>query len=309
MPFFLTLRSVQTLSDLKIVDRIKIELFGATTITRKIILEGGLVVVDNGSGSGSAAAVGANDAPLTVFETTNYYDYDHTGYIDFPTSSEYAACKWKDYKVKHDGVINVINALTASVKKMTSKRGVISSKRISYPSTPLEVSVAKSRWKDISRASSSIEKSKITTPLSLSCIVVQCIRATKEQHELKKHNITVDNLSTASKEEEKVKPVSSGEWKNYPLKGFSIPAVLTWHLVDEVYIPINCGDKFHWVLAFVVLKERHIRVYDSILRRRRSGPSCEIQMLDKILPTYLDMSGFLDQKVRTDWSMIEPYRD
>ncbi|PHT84361.1 hypothetical protein T459_12804 [Capsicum annuum] len=44
-------------------------------------------------------------------------------------------------------------------------------------------------------------------------------------------------------------------------------------------------------------------------RRRRSGPSPEIQKLAKILPTYLDMSGFLDPKVRTDWSTIEAYRD
>ncbi|PHU03687.1 hypothetical protein BC332_28938 [Capsicum chinense] len=44
-------------------------------------------------------------------------------------------------------------------------------------------------------------------------------------------------------------------------------------------------------------------------RRRRCGPSPEIQKLDKILPTYLDMSGFLDPKVRTDWSTIEAYRD
>ncbi|PHU29313.1 hypothetical protein BC332_01406 [Capsicum chinense] len=29
----------------------------------------------------------------------------------------------------------------------------------------------------------------------------------------------------------------------------------------------------------------------------------------KILPTYLDMSGFSDQKVRTDWSTIEAYQD
>ncbi|KAF3669140.1 putative protein EIN4-like [Capsicum annuum] len=43
--------------------------------------------------------------------------------------------------------------------------------------------------------------------------------------------------------------------------------------------------------------------------KRRSGPSSEIQKLAKILSTYLDMSGFLDQKVRTDWSTIEAYRD
>ncbi|KAF3632831.1 hypothetical protein FXO38_25940 [Capsicum annuum] len=61
-----------------VIDRIKKELFGATTITRKIIFEGGLIAVDDGSGSGSGAAVEANDDLLTVFEITNHYNYDHT---------------------------------------------------------------------------------------------------------------------------------------------------------------------------------------------------------------------------------------
>ncbi|PHU04359.1 hypothetical protein BC332_25181 [Capsicum chinense] len=229
---FITLRFVQTLSDSKVIDRIKKKLFGATTITRKIIFEGGLVVVDDGSGngsgsgSGSGAVVGDNDAPLTVDVT---------------------------------------------------------------------------------------------------------VEATAEQY-----NITVNNPSTISKEEEKVKPISLGERKNYTFEGFNIsdkaPKKLTnlindysewiadgllkhhadsllWHLVNEIYIPINYGDEFYWVLAFVGLKERRIQVYDSMLRRRHSGPSFEIQKLTKILPTYLDISGFLDQKVRTDWSMIEAYWD
>ncbi|PHT93161.1 hypothetical protein T459_01043 [Capsicum annuum] len=305
MPFFLTLRSVQTLSDPKVIDGIKMELFGATAITRKIILEGG-----------------ANDAPLTIFEITSHYNYDHNGCIDFSphfaASSKCSSCKCQDCKAKHDGVINAINTLIASVKKMTSKRGVIPSKRISYSNTPLEIKAAKKRSKDTSKASSIIKKSKIPTRLSLSCTDVQCTRAIGEHHELmkvdviveataEKHNITVDNPLTASKEEEKVEPVSLGERKNYPFE--SIPAGLPWHLVDEVYIPINCGDEFHWVLTVVVLKERRIQVYDSMSRRRRSRPTSEIQKLAKILPTYLDMSGFLDQKVRTDWSMIEAYGD
>ncbi|PHT59439.1 hypothetical protein CQW23_01802 [Capsicum baccatum] len=89
------------------------------------------------------------------------------------------------------------------------------------------------------------------------------VTATAEEH-----NITVDNPSTASKDEEKVEPV----------------------------------------LVAVVLKERHIRVYDLMSRRRHFGPSSEIQKLVKILPTYLDMSGFLDQNIHTDWSTIEAYR-
>ncbi|PHU09688.1 hypothetical protein BC332_21548 [Capsicum chinense] len=196
--------------------------------------------------------------------------------------------------------------------EITSKRGVIPSKRISYPDTPLEIKAAKRRRKATSKASSIIKKSKIAMPLSLSCTDVQCARASEEQHELKKvnvtatteeHNMTVDNPSTSSKDEEKVEPIEvfrNEECLINIIKGFSIPAGLPWHLVDEVYIPINYGDEFHWVLAVVVLKERCIRVYNSMLQRRHSGPSSEIQKLAKILPTYLDISGFLDQKVPND---------
>ncbi|PHT83779.1 hypothetical protein T459_12222 [Capsicum annuum] len=184
------------------------------------------------------------------------------------------------------------------------------------------------------------------------------VTATAEEH-----NMIVDNPSTASKDKEKVEPISLRERKNYPfegfnilneapkkliqlinnysewiangllkhhagrycqqqpkvsqneecliniIKGFSIPAGLPWHLVDEVYISINYGNEFHWVLAVVVLKERRIQVYDSISRRRCFETSSEIQKLAKILPTYLDMSDFLDQKVCTDWSTIEAHRD
>ncbi|KAF3637565.1 hypothetical protein FXO37_24818 [Capsicum annuum] len=60
-----------------------------------------------------------------------------------------------------------------------------------------------------------------------------CARAIGEQHELKKvdvtvkatakeYNITVDNLSTASKDEEKVEPISLGVRKNYSFEGFNI---------------------------------------------------------------------------------------
>ncbi|PHU11853.1 hypothetical protein BC332_18783 [Capsicum chinense] len=87
---------------------------------------------------------------------------------DFATSSECSACKCQDCKAKHDGVINAINALTASVKEMTSKWGVIPTKKISYPDTPLEIKVN---------------------------VIVE---ATAEEH-----NITVDNPLVTSKEVEK----------------------------------------------------------------------------------------------------------
>ncbi|KAF3661762.1 hypothetical protein T459_19912 [Capsicum annuum] len=81
---------------------------------------------------------------------------------------------------------------------MESKRGVIPSKRISYPYTPLDIKTAKRRRKSTSKVDVTVE-------------------VTAE-----KHNITVDNPSTTSKEEEKVGPVSLEERKNYPFEGFNI---------------------------------------------------------------------------------------
>ncbi|KAF3628491.1 hypothetical protein FXO38_11550 [Capsicum annuum] len=139
---------MQTLSDPKVVDGIKMKLFGATNITRKIILEGG-----------------ANDTPLTVFETTSHNDYDHNGCTDFSpdftASSECSSYKCQDCKAKHDGVINTINALTTYVKEIISKSDVIPSKKIPYPDTPLEIKAAKRRRKDTSKASSIIKKKRL----------------------------------------------------------------------------------------------------------------------------------------------------
>ncbi|PHT42512.1 hypothetical protein CQW23_16537 [Capsicum baccatum] len=249
---------------------------------------------------------------------------------DFAISSECSSCKCQDCKAKHDGVIN---ALTTSVKEMTSKRSVIPSKRISYPDTPLKIKAAKRRRKDTSKALSIIKKARLQrlyeSYVAIDGLSVRnyCtaliylfefvptdnpsdvdVKATVEEH-----NMIVDNPSTASKDEEKMEPqpkvFRNEECLINIIKGFSIPADLPWHLVDEVYISINYGVEFHWVLAVVIQKERRIRVYDSMSQRRCFGPSFEIQKLAKILPTYLDMSGFLDQKVRTDWSTIEAYRD
>ncbi|PHU02086.1 putative isoprenylcysteine alpha-carbonyl methylesterase ICMEL1 [Capsicum chinense] len=204
MPFFLTLRSVQTLSDPKVVDEIKMKLFGATTFTRKTILEGG-----------------ANGAPLTVFETTSHYDYDHNGCIDFSpdfaASSECSSCKCQDCKAKHDGVINAINALTASVKE---------GRRYIH---------------------------------LFEIIILVDVTATAEEH-----NITVDNPSTASKDEEKVEPVSLEERKNYPFEGFNIsdeaPKKLT-QLINDYSEWISDGLLKHhagrvgyrWIIRFLAL--------------------------------------------------------
>ncbi|PHT40357.1 hypothetical protein CQW23_19211 [Capsicum baccatum] len=166
--------------------------------------------------------------------------------------------------------------------EMTSKRGAIPSKRISYPDTPLEIKAAKRRRKYSSKASSIIKEKQ-------DCNAFVDVTATTVEH-----NMTVDNPSTAFKDEEKVELVSLGERKNYSFEGFNISDEAPKKLIQLI------NDYPEWI-ADGLLKHH--------VGRRRSRPSSEVQKLAKILPTFLDISDFLDQKVRTDWSTIEAYRD
>ncbi|XP_069152791.1 uncharacterized protein [Solanum lycopersicum] len=93
------------------------------------------------------------------------------------------------------------------------------------------------------------------------------------------------------------------------IKGFGIPAALPWHLVDEVYIPINCDQEFHWVLAVVELKNRVRRVFDSSISTRKKAIPHEIKMLSKMLPSYLLDSGFFEENECTKFADCHAYKD
>ncbi|PHT53596.1 hypothetical protein CQW23_08058 [Capsicum baccatum] len=120
------------------------------------------------------------------------------------------------------------------------------------------------------------------------------------------------------------------------IHGFCMPTGLPWYMIDEVYVPINCGKKiywvlavivlkerlirvydyvsincgkiFYWVLAVIVLKERLIRVYDSLSSKRKKEPPIEIQKLTVMLPTYLSYNDFYDKTERTDRPSLEAYK-
>ncbi|WMV19041.1 hypothetical protein MTR67_012426 [Solanum verrucosum] len=87
------------------------------------------------------------------------------------------------------------------------------------------------------------------------------------------------------------------------IKGFGIPAGLPWHLTDDVYVPVNCNGEFHWVLTVIALKERCIKVYDSMSSSRTNKNLCsEIQKLSTMLPKYLESNKFFEQK--DNWSVV-----
>ncbi|PHT52019.1 hypothetical protein CQW23_06481 [Capsicum baccatum] len=45
------------------------------------------------------------------------------------------------------------------------------------------------------------------------------------------------------------------------IQGFCMPVGLPWYMVDEVYVSINYGKEFYWILAVIVLKKRDCGVF------------------------------------------------
>ncbi|PHU19678.1 hypothetical protein BC332_10829 [Capsicum chinense] len=79
-----------------------------------------------------------------------------------------------------------IGANNAPVIELTSKRGVIPSKRILFLSTPLDIKAK--RREVISKALSSIQKRKIAIPLSV-CCTEKCTISKQEHYELNKVDV------------------------------------------------------------------------------------------------------------------------
>ncbi|PHT79680.1 hypothetical protein T459_17732 [Capsicum annuum] len=117
---------------------------------------------------------------------------------------------------------------------------------------------------------------------------------------IKRIRVKTEHISTQEDYAESVVCASNKIAIRNIINGFCIPVGLPWHLVDEVYVPVNCGKEYHWVLAVIVLKERTIRVYDSLSSKKKSEPSTEIQKLAAMLPTYLSDSDFFQKTERID---------
>ena len=81
------------------------------------------------------------------------------------------------------------------------------------------------------------------------------------------------------------------------MKRFGIPCGLSWPLADDFYVPVNINGEFHWVLAVIGLKERCIKGYDYMSSTRSNRKlSSELKKLSIMLSTYLELSGFFEQK-------------
>ncbi|XP_049353867.1 uncharacterized protein LOC125818387 [Solanum verrucosum] len=201
MPFLLTLGFVRTLPDPKVIDRIKRELDGATSIKREALGGGeeavravGDPVGDVGGGfDGSGGGDELDDvAHYSVSEKGIDHDDGHNigdfgvseygGFTPFrprattppyksrlqtsvgvASSSLCFTCQCKGCNERHTEIVNRIHALTEAVNSLAPKRGINPSKRVSNSCIPIEI---RRRKRAISNALSSIKViRKVVNPL------------------------------------------------------------------------------------------------------------------------------------------------
>ncbi|KAH0712709.1 hypothetical protein KY289_008668 [Solanum tuberosum] len=197
MPFFLTLEIIDTKSD-PIVDLIKKELTGATTIRREAPIVSGdaddvaldvdvdvNIGIDIGDAGGKSGGEHVDDVG-DIYGGFTPFSGHTTSFA--PSSSSCSACKCEECKNKEAQLISTgedvkksLDALTSAVKELISKRGVIPSRKISEPFTPLKI---KRRRKSISKILSNMKKRQQIATTPLPCNVESSSGAIEEQQKL-----------------------------------------------------------------------------------------------------------------------------
>ena len=79
------------------------------------------------------------------------------------------------------------------------------------------------------------------------------------------------------------------------IRGFKLFANIAWDRVDELVIPVNINEKFHWLLVVFRIKHRCLHVYDSMSERSVHNKKVE-EVVDKhaiMIPLFLASTEFM----------------
>ncbi|PHT46662.1 hypothetical protein CQW23_15820 [Capsicum baccatum] len=81
------------------------------------------------------------------------------------------------------------------------------------------------------------------------------------------------------------------------INGFRMHAAVPWHIVEDIFIPINIKEKHHWVLLVLSFSERCIFLYDSYESSvHYAVVLAEIEKIAKIIPLCLQACDFYVKK-------------
>ncbi|XP_049394895.1 uncharacterized protein LOC125859240 [Solanum stenotomum] len=82
------------------------------------------------------------------------------------------------------------------------------------------------------------------------------------------------------------------------INGYRMHVARPWHTVDNILIPVNIKEIFHWILIVVSINDRSIQIYDSLRggALHDSSVENEIKKYAQLVPMYLSKSDFYGKK-------------
>ncbi|XP_049344033.1 uncharacterized protein LOC125808366 [Solanum verrucosum] len=82
------------------------------------------------------------------------------------------------------------------------------------------------------------------------------------------------------------------------INGYRMHVARPWHTVDNILIPVNIKEIFHWILIVVSINDRSIQIYDSLRggALHDSSVENEIKKYAQLVPMYLSKSEFYGKK-------------
>ncbi|KAM3362031.1 hypothetical protein P3S68_016885 [Capsicum galapagoense] len=99
------------------------------------------------------------------------------------------------------------------------------------------------------------------------------------------------------------KPVQPGPFDRLKIgqyiRGFKISVNVSWDTVDNVIIPVNVSESFHWILVVFCISQRCLFVYDSLLGGvvHTKNVVDHVQSLPTMLPLFLVATDFFGKEM------------
>ena len=95
------------------------------------------------------------------------------------------------------------------------------------------------------------------------------------------------------------------------IRGYKLLANIPWDRVDEVIIPVNINDKFHWFLVVFRIKSRCLYVYDSMMGGSVHSRKVKeaVDKLATMIPLFLTSTEFYGKRLDLYANNLSDYQE
>ncbi|PHT31652.1 hypothetical protein CQW23_27989 [Capsicum baccatum] len=108
-----------------------------------------------------------------------------------------------------------------------------------------------------------------------------------------------------------IRYISPEHYVGQYIRGFKMLANVSWDIVDNIIIPVNVSESFHWIMILFRIRHRCLYVYDSFIGGALNTKNVHrhVQSLATIIPLFLFATDFYDKRADICWDREPAYID